>query len=112
MYLFPGSGGGFYQWSRGVQIRANLDLLMDWTHSIGLGDLAAEFFQKLSSAVNLLATPKETLLQVIQLYAFSNFPQMKTGYANLCTLVFAHSKYICCLQSPDRPICLVFRSCL
>ncbi|XP_051744349.1 ras-associating and dilute domain-containing protein-like isoform X6 [Ctenopharyngodon idella] len=58
-----GSGGGFYQWSRGVQIRANLDLLMDWTQSIGLGDLAADFFQKLSSAVNLLATPKETLLQ-------------------------------------------------
>ncbi|NP_001272317.2 Ras-associating and dilute domain-containing protein-like [Danio rerio] len=58
-----GSGGGFYQWSRGVQIRANLDLLMDWIQSIGLGDLAAEFFQKLSSAVNLLATPKETLLQ-------------------------------------------------
>ncbi|XP_062874459.1 ras-associating and dilute domain-containing protein-like isoform X2 [Trichomycterus rosablanca] len=58
-----GSGGGFYQWSRGVQIRANLDLVMDWTQSIGLGNLAAEFFQKLSSAVNLLATPKETLLQ-------------------------------------------------
>ncbi|XP_051573638.1 ras-associating and dilute domain-containing protein-like isoform X2 [Myxocyprinus asiaticus] len=58
-----GSGGGFYQWSRGVQIRANLDLLMDWIQSIGLGDLAAEFFQKLSSAINLLATPKETLLQ-------------------------------------------------
>uniref|UniRef100_A0A673FNZ1 Ras-associating and dilute domain-containing protein-like n=1 Tax=Sinocyclocheilus rhinocerous TaxID=307959 RepID=A0A673FNZ1_9TELE len=58
-----GSGGGFYQWSRGVQIRANLDLLMDWIQSIGMGDLAADFFQRLSSAVNLLATPKETLLQ-------------------------------------------------
>lgn len=64
MDVLKGSGGGFYQWSRGVQIRANLDLLMDWTQSIGLGDLAADFFQKLSSAVNLLATPKETLLQV------------------------------------------------
>lgn len=37
---------------------------MDWVHSINLGDLATEFFQKLSAAVNLLATPKETLLQV------------------------------------------------
>lgn len=37
---------------------------MDWIQSISLGDLAAEFFQKLSAAVNLLATPKETLLQV------------------------------------------------
>ncbi|XP_033944801.1 ras-associating and dilute domain-containing protein-like [Pseudochaenichthys georgianus] len=58
-----GSVAGFYQWSRGVQIRANLDLLMDWIQGIGLGDLANEFFQKLSAAVNLLATPKETLLQ-------------------------------------------------
>lgn len=55
---------GFYQWSRGVQIRANLDLLLDWVQSIGLADLATDFFQKLSAAVNLLATPKETLLQV------------------------------------------------
>ncbi|KAM9843082.1 ras-associating and dilute domain-containing protein-like [Aulostomus maculatus] len=58
-----GSVAGFYQWSRGVQIRANLDLLMDWIQSISLGDLATEFFQKFSAAVNLLATPKETLLQ-------------------------------------------------
>lgn len=58
-----GSVVGFFQWSRGVQIRANLDLLMDFTQSIGLSDVAAEFFQKLSAAVNLLATPKETLLQ-------------------------------------------------
>ncbi|XP_066498669.1 ras-associating and dilute domain-containing protein-like [Hoplias malabaricus] len=71
-----GSGGGFYQWSRGVQIRANLDLLMDWTQSIGLGDLAAEFFQKLSSAVNLLATPKETLLQ-------ASWPYLRAEFAHL-----------------------------
>uniref|UniRef100_A0A4W3GBV5 Ras association and DIL domains 2a n=1 Tax=Callorhinchus milii TaxID=7868 RepID=A0A4W3GBV5_CALMI len=47
----------------GVQIRANLDLLLDWIQGLGLGDLAAEFFQKLSTAVNLLATPRENLLQ-------------------------------------------------
>ncbi|XP_068434289.1 ras-associating and dilute domain-containing protein-like [Clinocottus analis] len=58
-----GSVAGFYQWSRGVQIRANLDLLLDWMQSISLGDLATEYLQKLSAAVNLLATPKETLLQ-------------------------------------------------
>ncbi|XP_078808021.1 ras-associating and dilute domain-containing protein-like isoform X2 [Oryzias latipes] len=58
-----GSVASFYQWSRGVQIRANLDLLMDWIQSVGLGDVASEFLQKLSAAVNLLATPKETLLQ-------------------------------------------------
>lgn len=60
----PGSAVGFYRWSRGVQIRANLDLMMDWFQSLGLAELAAQFFQKLSAAVNLLATPRETLLQV------------------------------------------------
>lgn len=55
---------GFYNWSRGVQMRANLDLLMDWLQNISLAHVAADFFQKLSAAVNLLATPKETLLQV------------------------------------------------
>lgn len=59
-----GSVAGFYQWSRGVQIRANLDLLMDWVQNQGLANMAAQFLQKLSAAVNLLATPKETLLQV------------------------------------------------
>ncbi|XP_030263483.1 ras-associating and dilute domain-containing protein-like isoform X1 [Sparus aurata] len=71
-----GSVGGFYQWSRGVQIRANLDLLMDWIQSIGLCDLATEFFQKLSAAVNLLATPKETLLQ-------ASWASLRTEFAAL-----------------------------
>ncbi|XP_032392933.1 ras-associating and dilute domain-containing protein-like isoform X1 [Etheostoma spectabile] len=71
-----GSVAGFYQWSRGVQIRANLDLLMDWILSIGLGDLASEFFQKLSAAVNLLATPKETLLQ-------ASWASLRTEFAAL-----------------------------
>ncbi|XP_060946379.1 ras-associating and dilute domain-containing protein-like [Limanda limanda] len=71
-----GSVAGFYQWSRGVQIRANLDLLMDWNQSIGLGDVATEYFQKLSAAVNLLATPKETLLQ-------ASWTSLRTEFAAL-----------------------------
>ncbi|XP_076856201.1 ras-associating and dilute domain-containing protein isoform X2 [Brachyhypopomus gauderio] len=58
-----GSGGSFYSWSCGVQIRANLDLLMDWAYAAGLGELAQNYLLKLSSAVNLLATPREHLLQ-------------------------------------------------
>ncbi|XP_076154343.1 ras-associating and dilute domain-containing protein isoform X1 [Alosa pseudoharengus] len=58
-----GSGGTFYHWSRGVQIRANLDLVMDWAHGVELGELALGCLSKLSTAVNLLATPKEHLLQ-------------------------------------------------
>ncbi|KAJ8413728.1 hypothetical protein AAFF_G00082350 [Aldrovandia affinis] len=71
-----GSGGGFYQWSRGVQIRANLDLVMDWVQGVGLGELASDFFQKLSSAVNLLATPKENLLQ-------SSWCSLRTEFVHL-----------------------------
>ncbi|XP_051523783.1 ras-associating and dilute domain-containing protein isoform X2 [Myxocyprinus asiaticus] len=59
-----GSGGMFYHWSCGVRIRANLDLLMDWAHGAGMSDLAHSYLLKLSSAVNLLATPKENLLQM------------------------------------------------
>ncbi|XP_046710566.1 ras-associating and dilute domain-containing protein isoform X2 [Silurus meridionalis] len=58
-----GSGGSFYHWSCGVQIRANLDVLIDWAYTAGLGELAQNHLHKLSSAVNLLATTREHLLQ-------------------------------------------------
>lgn len=45
-------------------MRANLDLLLDWAHAAGLGDLALENTQALSAAINLLATPPKKLLQV------------------------------------------------
>ncbi|MEQ2173412.1 hypothetical protein GOODEAATRI_031937, partial [Goodea atripinnis] len=60
-----GSQPGFYQWSRGVRMRANLDLVLDWAHIAGLGELALEHTQTLSSAINLLATPRKNLLQVL-----------------------------------------------
>lgn len=98
-----GSEAGFYQWSRGVQIRANLDLLMDWVQSIGLGDLATEFFQKLSAAVNLLATPKETLLQVRGCPFFSFLfpvcpPRVESSCPRHCksfSLSIRYSKCLC-----------------
>lgn len=45
-------------------MRANLDLLLDWAHAAGLGELASEHTHTLSSAINLLATPRKNLLQV------------------------------------------------
>uniref|UniRef100_A0A8C6TTQ1 Si:ch211-176g6.2 n=1 Tax=Neogobius melanostomus TaxID=47308 RepID=A0A8C6TTQ1_9GOBI len=54
---------GFYQWSRGVHLRASLDLILDWAHDTGLGELAQDHTVKLSSAINLLATPRKTLLK-------------------------------------------------
>lgn len=62
--VYTGSEPGFYQWSRGVRMRANLDLLLDWAHTTGLGELALEHTHTLSSAINLLAMPRKNLLQV------------------------------------------------
>ncbi|KAM4703991.1 ras-interacting protein 1 [Rhinophrynus dorsalis] len=59
-----GNGEPFYQWSKAVQIRTNLDLVLDWLQGIGLGDIAAEFFRKLSTTVNLLCIPKTSLLKL------------------------------------------------
>ncbi|XP_026133172.1 ras-associating and dilute domain-containing protein [Carassius auratus] len=74
-----GSGGAFYCWSRGVQVRANLDLLMDWAHGAGLMDLAHTYLLKLSSAVNLLATPKENLLQMSWKALRMEFPSLNAA---------------------------------
>uniref|UniRef100_A0A3P8UQ52 Ras-associating and dilute domain-containing protein-like n=1 Tax=Cynoglossus semilaevis TaxID=244447 RepID=A0A3P8UQ52_CYNSE len=54
---------GFYQWSRGVRMRAGLDLILDWAHAAGQGETALEQMHTLSSAVNLLATPRKNLLK-------------------------------------------------
>ncbi|XP_072283424.1 ras-interacting protein 1 isoform X2 [Pyxicephalus adspersus] len=59
-----GNGEPFYQWSKAVQIRTNLDLVLDWLQGIGLGDIATEFFRKLSATVNLLCIPKTSLLKL------------------------------------------------
>lgn len=59
---------GLFSWSRAVQIRTNLDLVLDWLQGAGLGDIASEFMKKLSVTVNFLCIPKTRLIQVIQLH--------------------------------------------
>ncbi|XP_062890735.1 ras-interacting protein 1 isoform X1 [Mobula hypostoma] len=59
-----GETGPFYQWTRAVQIRTNLDLVLDWLQAAGLGETAGRYFQKLSATVNLLCVPKTSLLQM------------------------------------------------
>ncbi|KYO23516.1 ras-interacting protein 1 isoform A [Alligator mississippiensis] len=58
-----GNGTPFYQWSKAVQIRTNLDLVLDWLQGVGLGDIATEFFRKLSTTINLLCIPKTSLVK-------------------------------------------------
>ncbi|MBN3306582.1 RAIN protein, partial [Amia calva] len=54
---------GMFSWSRAVQIRTNLDLVLDWLQGAGLGDIASEFLRKLSITVNFLCIPKTRLIQ-------------------------------------------------
>ncbi|XP_077576216.1 ras-interacting protein 1 [Stigmatopora nigra] len=54
---------GLFSWSRAVQIRTNLDLVLDWLQGAGLGDIASEFMKKLSVIVNFLCIPKTRLIQ-------------------------------------------------
>lgn len=78
--MYTGSEPGFYQWSRGVCMQANLDLLLDWAQSNGLGEVAVEHTHTLSSAINLLATPRNNLLQVTQTF-------MHFGTHFICILI-------------------------
>lgn len=59
-----GGGGKFYRWAKGAQIRGNLDLLESWAAQVQLQDEANEYLSILSTAADLLATPKVQLLQV------------------------------------------------
>lgn len=64
---------GLFSWSRAVQIRTNLDLVLDWLQGAGLGDIASEFMKKLSITVNFLCIPKTRLIQVTQLHVQCDF---------------------------------------
>ncbi|KAG7325288.1 hypothetical protein KOW79_011604 [Hemibagrus wyckioides] len=78
-----GSGGTFYHWTCGVQIRANLDALIDWAYTAGLGELAQSHLFKLSSAVNLLATTREHLLQ-------ASWGSLRTEFSSLSPAQLHH----------------------
>ncbi|NWV82864.1 RAIN protein, partial [Dasyornis broadbenti] len=58
-----GSAGPFFQWWVGVRVRTNLDLVLDGLAALGLGDIAGDFFRKLSATANLLCTPRGCLEQ-------------------------------------------------
>eukprot|EP00111_Clytia_hemisphaerica_P011167 TCONS_00032689-protein len=59
-----GPGGKFYRWTKGVQMRGNLDLLESWAQSNHLKNQYEEYLAKFQCAVDLLATPKAQLLQI------------------------------------------------
>lgn len=70
---------GLFSWSRAVQIRTNLDLVLDWLQGAGLGDIASEFMKKLSITVNFLCIPKTRLIQVkhLRMQSANNRPVLE-----------------------------------
>ena len=60
--------GKFYRWAKGAQIRGNLDMLESWAAECGLQDESSHYLKRLSTAADLLATPKVQLLQVSNRY--------------------------------------------
>ncbi|KAK3559879.1 hypothetical protein QTP86_026192 [Hemibagrus guttatus] len=96
------SGGTFYHWTCGVQIRANLDALIDWAYTAGLGELAQSHLFKLSSAVNLLATTREHLLQVRDTFFLlaASWGSLRTEFSSLSPAQLHHmlTEY-----NPHRP---------
>ena len=59
-----GPGGKFYRWSKGVQMRGNLDVLEDWAQANGLAAQFEKYVGKFMGAVDLLSTPKVQIMQV------------------------------------------------
>ncbi|KAM9510608.1 LOW QUALITY PROTEIN: ras-interacting protein 1 [Guaruba guarouba] len=69
-------GGALFQWGRAVRLRTTLDLVLDSVAAMGLGDVASEFFQKLSAASNLLCTPRACLSKMTWSRLRAEFPAL------------------------------------
>ncbi|XP_077774854.1 ras-associating and dilute domain-containing protein isoform X1 [Podarcis muralis] len=71
-----GSSLGCFHWSKGVRVRATLRLLLEWAQRVGFGQLADEFFGKLSSVASLLAMPNSQLAQMTWPVLRAEFPAL------------------------------------
>nr|XP_057918481.1 ras-associating and dilute domain-containing protein isoform X2 [Doryrhamphus excisus] len=98
-----GSEPGFYQWSTGMRLWTNLDLLLSWSQTTGLRKVASAHTHTLSSAINLLATPRNHLQQASWVSLRSAFPAL-----NAAQLHHLLSLYI--PASPSWTPCLMDRA--
>ncbi|XP_061561766.1 ras-associating and dilute domain-containing protein isoform X7 [Phycodurus eques] len=77
-----GSEPGFYQRSTGIRMRTNFDWLLNCSQTIGLGKLAFKHTRTLSSAISLLSTPSDILLQTSWASLRSDFPALNAAQLN------------------------------
>lgn len=76
-----GPGGKLFRWTKGVQMRANLDVLEEWAQDNNLSTQFNEYLAKFKSAVTLLATPKAQIIQV-SWYKTQITPQLICKFEN------------------------------
>ncbi|XP_071815266.1 ras-associating and dilute domain-containing protein-like isoform X3 [Apostichopus japonicus] len=74
--LEKAANGKYLRWSKGVQIRGNLDVIESWIMDKGL-DGQIHFLQTMSSAADLLATPKIQLMQATWSSLRSDFSSLR-----------------------------------
>ena len=77
-----GSSGHYFNWSRGVQIRGNLDALESWLYQHSLRRVADEFLGKLNAVVDLLAWLKIPLMQTDWRRLRTFFPNLSASQLN------------------------------
>ncbi|XP_054612941.1 ras-associating and dilute domain-containing protein isoform X2 [Dunckerocampus dactyliophorus] len=95
-----GSEPGFYQWSTGMRLWTNLDLLLSCSQTTGLRKLACAHTHALSSAINLLATPWNHLQQTSWMSLRSAFPALNAAQLNhlLSLYIPASPSWTPCVQ--------------
>ncbi|KAL4624409.1 ras-associating and dilute domain-containing protein [Arapaima gigas] len=75
--LDKGPGRGWFQRSRIAQIQTCLRMLLDWAGKMGLAHLADKFLNKFCSAVSILATPPQQLMQSSWKSLSMEYPALK-----------------------------------
>ncbi|XP_075422068.1 ras-associating and dilute domain-containing protein isoform X2 [Ascaphus truei] len=82
---------GFFRWSRGVKVRGSLRLLLAWCQDVGFGAIAEQFFSKLRTVAELLATPRSQLTQMSWGSLRAEFPSL------------SHSQLLCVMTHYVMP---------
>ncbi|KAL8175108.1 UNVERIFIED_CONTAM: hypothetical protein K2H54_013535, partial [Gekko kuhli] len=92
-----GSSLGCFHWSKGVRVRATLRLLLEWAQGVGFGQLADQFFNKLSSVASLLAMPNSQLVQMTWPMLRTEFPALNTAQLHHILTQYQASSNVGCV---------------
>ncbi|XP_023687440.2 ras-associating and dilute domain-containing protein-like [Paramormyrops kingsleyae] len=91
-----GPARGWFRLSSGLQLKASLRTLLDWTKRAGLSRLAETFFSKFHCAVGIMATPPQELAQM-------SWRSLCVTYPALKPVQLHHILTQCLLVAESRP---------